>query len=293
MQVFVRTVDSGSISAAATELNMSSQLAGKHIRELEHRLGIKLLNRTTRRQGLTDGGQAFYELAKNILADMDAAEALIADTRSTPRGRLRISAPVTFGSRTLASVLPEYMKTYPEVTVNLSLSNRTVDLVDEGFDVVFRTGELPDSGLQALRLASYRLMLCAAPSYLKSAAALEKPEDLSNHECLVFLHTTLRTQWSFNGSNGLVNVPINGKFSTDSSEALRASAIAGQGIILQPMELVIEDIEIGKLVRVLPAFEPVPRQLHALYTPDRRMTPKLRSFLDFAALKFGSTQTRL
>jgi DNA-binding transcriptional LysR family regulator len=290
MLVFVKAVELGSISAAANELDLSSQLAGKHVRALEQGLGIKLLNRTTRRQSLTDGGRVFYERAKNVLAEMEAAEALIAETRSVPQGRLRISAPITFGSRSLAPAVADYMKQHPQVSVDLSLTNRTVDLVDEGFDVVFRTGELPDSGLLARRLAPLRLVLCAAPDYLRSTKKLRKPEDLADHECLVFSHTSLRTTWTFEGPRGRVSVPITGRFSTDSGEALRAAAIAGAGILLQPYALVNEEIESGRLVRLLQRYEPAARPLHALYAPDRRMTPKLRSFLDFAVQRFGETQ---
>jgi DNA-binding transcriptional LysR family regulator len=287
MQVFVKAVELGSISAAADELDISSQLAGKQLRVLEHNLGIKLLNRTTRRQSLTDAGRVFYERAKNILTELEAAEALLAETRSIPRGRLRISAPITFGSHALAPEVPEYLRHHPEVSVELSLTNRTVDLIDEGFDVVFRTGELPDSGLLARRLAPHRLVLCAAPDYLKSAGKLRKPEDLKHHECLVFSHTSMRTQWSFDGPRGRVSVPIAGRFWTDSGEALRAAAVAGMGVVLQPCELLAGEIESGRLMRLLPKFEPLARPLHALYAPDRRMTPKLRSFLDFAVQKFG------
>jgi DNA-binding transcriptional LysR family regulator len=288
MQVFVRTVELGSISAAAGELGLSSQLAGKQIRALEESLGVKLLNRTTRRQSLTDEGRLFYERATNILAEMEAAQAQIDESRSLPRGRLRISAPITFGSRALAPRLARFMKAYPEVTVELSLTNRTVDLVDEGFDVAFRTGDLPDSGLVARRLAPHRLSLCAAPDYLKKSGLPHTPEDLQRHECLVFAHTSMRTQWSFKGPDGSVTVPITGRFSTDSGEALRAAAIAGLGVILQPSELLAEDIQAGRLTQLLSRYEPSPRPLHALYAPDRRMTPKLRSFLDFAAKEFGS-----
>ncbi|MFZ7072584.1 LysR family transcriptional regulator [Pseudomonas aeruginosa] len=287
MKVFVKAVEVGSISSAAAELNLSSQLAGKQIRALEDGLGIKLLNRTTRRQSLTDSGQLFYERAKNILAEMDAAEALMAETRSEPRGRLRISAPITFGSRGLAPEIPEYLRQHPEVSVDLSLTNRTVDLVEEGFDVVFRTGDLPDSSLIARRLASYHLVLCAASSYIKLAEPLRTPSDLHKHECLVFAHTSLRTQWSFDGPEGRVTVPINGRFSTNSGEALRAAAVAGMGILLQPYELVADEIEAGRLVRLLPEYEPPARSLHAIYASDRQMTPKLRSFLDFAVQRFG------
>ncbi len=287
MKVFVKAVEAGSISSAAAELNLSSQLAGKQIRALEDGFGIKLLTRTTRRQSLTDSGQLFYERAKNILAEMEAAEALMAETRSEPRGRLRISAPITFGSHGLAPEIPEYLRQHPEVSIDLSLTNRTVDLVEEGFDVVFRTGDLPDSSLIARRLASYRLALCAAASYIKLAEPLRAPLDLLKHECLVFSHTSLRTQWSFDGPEGRVTVPINGRFYTNSGEALRAAAVAGMGILLQPYELVADEIEAGRLIRLLPEYEPPARSLHVLYASDRRMTPKLRSFLDFAVKKFS------
>lgn len=288
MQVFVRTVDLGSISAAADDLALSSQLAGKQIRALETALGVKLLNRTTRRQSLTDEGRRFYEHARNILAEMAAAQAQIDESRAQPRGRLRISAPITFGSRALAPRLARFMAQYPEVSVELSLSNRTVDLIDEGFDLVFRTGELPDSGLAARRLAPHRLLLCAAPAYLKRSGTPQRPQDLRDHECLVFAHTSMRTQWSFRGAEGPITVPIAGRFSTDSGEALRAAAVAGLGIILQPSELLAPDIESGRLIRLLASYEPDSRPLHALYAPDRQMTPKLRTFLDFAAQEFGA-----
>ncbi|WP_316149756.1 LysR substrate-binding domain-containing protein [Cupriavidus sp. BIC8F] len=290
MEVFVRAVEAGSISAAANELNLSSQLAGKQIRALEQSLGVKLLNRTTRSQSLTDSGQVFYEQAKNILAEMEAAESMIAETRSKPRGRLRISAPITFGSHALTPEIPGYLRQHPDVSVDLCLTNRTVDLVDEGFDVVFRTGALPDSSLLARPLAPHRLLLCASPDYLKSAEQLRTPEDLRHHECLVFSHTSLRTHWSFDGPRGRVSVPISGRFSTNSGEALRAAAVAGMGVLLQPHELVSEEIEAGRLVRLLPEYEPAARPLHALYASDRRMTPKLRSFLDFAVQKFGANR---
>ncbi|EXL06072.1 LysR family transcriptional regulator [Brucella anthropi] len=287
MRVFVKAVESGSISSAAHELEMSSQLAGKQIRALELGLGVRLLTRTTRRQSLTDSGQVFYERAKNILAEMDLAEALMAETRSEPRGRLRISAPVTFGSHALAPELSEYLRRHPEVSVDLNLTNRNVDLVEEGFDVIFRAGDLPDSSLIAKRLAPYRLILCAAPAYMDSASSLKTPQDLVEHECLIFTHSSLRTHWSFIGPEGEVTISITGRFCANSGEALRAAALSGMGILFQPYELVADEISSGKLIRLLPEYEPPSRALHALYASDRQMTPKLRSFLDFATEKFG------
>lgn len=287
MKVFVKAVEAGSISSAAQELGMSSQLAGKQIRALEDGLGVKLLTRTTRRQSLTDSGQVFYERAKNILAEMDMAEALMAETRSEPRGRIRISAPVTFGCHALAPELSEYLRRHPEVSVDINLTNRNVDLVEEGFDVIFRAGDLPDSSLIAKRLAPYRLVLCAAPAYMASASSLQTPQDLTEHECLIFSHSSLRTHWSFIGPEGPVTVAITGRFCANSGEALRAAALSSMGVLFQPYELVANELSAGKLVRLLPDYEPPPRALHALYASDRQMTPKLRSFLDFTIEKFG------
>lgn len=168
MSIFVKAVELGSFSAAAEALNMSPQLVGKHVQFLEQHLGVRLLHRTTRRQHLTEVGSQFYERSRNILAEVEAAEALAAETRAVPRGKLRVNAPVTFGIHALAPVLPKYLNAHPEVSIDLSLTNRMVDLIDEGYDAVFRIGELADSGLIARRLGPYRLMICAAPSYLRA-----------------------------------------------------------------------------------------------------------------------------
>ncbi|QGY32308.1 LysR substrate-binding domain-containing protein [Pantoea cypripedii] len=289
MHTFIRIVEAGSISSAADELGQSSQLTGKQLRALEQSLGIQLISRTTRSQSLTDGGRTFYESARVILAEVDEAEALIAETRAMPKGNLRISAPITFGSQLLAAELPGYLRQNPEISLELCLSNRTVDLVEERFDAVFRTGELPDSQLIARRLKPYRMVMCAAPSYLETAPALKVPEELSRHQCLIFTHTTMRTEWRFTGPVGQHNVQVAGRFKTDNSEALREAALAGLGIILQPLQLLSADIEAGRLTRLLPDFEPIGRPVHVLYAQDRRMTPKLRSFLDFCISRFGES----
>lgn len=287
MQTFIRVVESGSISAAAGELDQSSQLTGKQLRMLEQNLGIQLINRTTRSQSLTDSGRLFYERAKNILAEMEEAEAVIAETRAIPRGNLRISAPITFGSQLLASKLPEYLKQNPEVSLELCLSNRTVDLVEERFDAVFRTGELADSQLLARTLAPYQMVICAAPAYLDEAGTPLAPQDLTRHQCLIFTHPSMRTEWKFEGPGGQVSVPVTGRFKTNNSEALLAAALSGLGIIMQPHPLMSAEIAAGRLVRILPDYELPGRPVHVLYAQDRRMTPRLRSFIDFCITHFG------
>ena len=288
MAVFVKAVDMGSFSAAADALEMSPQLVGKHVQDIEQRLGVRLLNRTTRRQSLTDFGRSFYERSKIVLAEVEIAESLAAETRATPTGKLRINVPVSFGMKTLAPKLPEYMRRHPKVDVELSLSNRAVDLVDEGYDVAFRVGELSDSGLIARPLAPYRFVLCAAPSYLESHPPLLTPADLEQHQCLVFAHTELRTHWSFDGPQEQVTVPVRSRLVADHDEALLCAALAGMGVLLQPLEVVRAALTDGSLVRLCPDYEAPSRPMHVLYAPDRRITPKLRSFLDFSVEVFGS-----
>jgi DNA-binding transcriptional LysR family regulator len=287
MSIFVKAVELGSFSAAADALNMSPQLVGKRVQFLEQHLGIRLINRTTRRQHLTEVGSQFYERCRNILAEVESAEALAAETRAVPRGKLKINAPVSFGIHALTPKLPKYLGAYPEVSIELSLSNRLVDLIDEGYDAVFRVGELVDSGLIARRLDPYRLVVCAAPNYLRSRGMPSKPDDLKVHDCLIFSHTMLRTHWDLEGPDGSVNIPISGRLMIDNGEALLQAALAGLGIILQPFELVRSSLEAGLLVAVLPEYNVPTRSLHILHAPDRRITPKLRSFLDFVSSEFG------
>ncbi|MBC3948578.1 LysR family transcriptional regulator [Pseudomonas folii] len=287
MAAFVKAVEMGSFSAAGDAMQMSAQLIGKHVHHLEQHLGVRLLNRTTRRQSLTDFGREFYERCKTILAEVETAENMAAETQATPTGRLRVNAPVSFGMQSLAPKLPEFMKANPMISVELTLANRAVDVIDEGFDVVFRVGQLSDSGLVARPLAPYQLVLCAAPSYLRDKPAIKTPWDLQDHECLGFTHTELRTHWTFDGPEGKVIVPINSRLMADHGEPLLCAALAGLGILLQPVELVRKALLAGDLVPLLPTY-PIPsRPLHVLYPPDRRLTPKLRSFLDFALMTFG------
>ncbi|MHA6130510.1 LysR substrate-binding domain-containing protein [Pseudomonas fluorescens group sp. PF-1] len=288
MAAFVKAVEMGSFSAAGDALQMSAQLIGKHVHHLEQHLSVRLLNRTTRRQSLTDFGREFYERSKFILAEVETAENLAAHTQTAPSGRLRINAPVSFGMQSLAPCLPAFMEANPQVSVELSLANSAVDLIDEGFDVVFRVGVLADSGLVAKALAPYRLVLCAAPSYLEGKPAIETPWDLQSHECLGFSHTELRTHWTFDGPEGKVVVPVGSRLMADHGEPLLCAALAGLGILLQPVELVRKSLLAGELVTLLPDYPPPSRPLHVLYAPDRRLTPKLRSFLDFATQTFGA-----
>ncbi len=286
MEVFAKVAETGSFTAAADALGISGQMVGKHIRTLEEHLGIRLLNRATRRQSLTDAGEDFLERTRIVLAELEAAEALAADSRAKPRGELRVNAPVTFGTYSLAPLLPVYMAENPEVTIRLTLSDRVVDLVDEGYDCVFRTGPLMDSTLIARGLRPLELVACAAPAYLAKRGTPRQPSDLSKHDCLDFSGSALEERWEFSGKDGKVVVPIKSRFSANSGQALKQVALTGLGIIFQAAELTQEDRKSGRLVQVLPKWRST-RPMHLLFAPDRRITPKLRSFIEFAAARFG------
>jgi DNA-binding transcriptional LysR family regulator len=290
MATFVKAVELGSLSAAAEALQISSQLVGKQVKVLEHHLGVRLLHRTTRKQSLTDFGRTFYGRAKTILAEVEAAESMAAETRAVPSGRLRINASVTFGVRTLSPRLLEYMARYPEVQVDLTLSNRVVDLVEEGYDAVFRIGDLPDSGLIARSLGIYPLVLCAAPTYLARCPPLLTPWDLQQHACLGFAYSDGRAEWAFDGPEGRIVVPITSRLRVNQSDPLLGAALAGLGVMLQPLELVREALREGALVRLLPGYQTTSPPISLLYAPDRRMTPKLRSFLDFCIDTFDGSE---
>lgn len=284
--VFVRAAELGSFSAAAEALGMSPQLVGRHVQRLEDRMGVQLIQRTTRRHALTEFGQEFLERARQVLAEVDAAERLAEEIRAVPRGRLRINAPVTFGISALTPRLPGYMAANPEVTVELSLTNRQVDPYEENFDIVLRVGAIESSTLKAVPLAPYRLTVCAAPAYLAAHPPIEVPEDLGRHECLSFTHTELANTWTFEKGRERREIAVTGRFAVDHGEALRDAAVRGLGVIIQPNELVGPDLANGSLVHVLPDWAIPTRPMHLLYRPGRRLTPKLRSFIDFARDSF-------
>ena len=292
MAVFVRTVERGGFAAAASELGLSPTMTGLHVRALEERLGARLLNRTTRRQSLTEVGRRYYERCKQILADIEAAEGDAMDLLSAPRGRLRITAPISFGTHALTPAIIDYLALYPEVEVDLSLNDRVIDLVDEGYEIALRVGALEDSSLIARKLAPYRLLLCASPDYLRRRGIPRQVEDLANHNCLSFVYARSGYEWRFTGPKGESEVTIRGRFQTNNGDALRLAARRGLGIILQPAALLAEDIASGALVPLLAQHVPPSFPMHIVSLPDRWPTPKVRSFVDFVVERFGDRALR-
>jgi len=287
MEVFAQVAEQGSFSAAAAKLGLSATMVGKHIRFLEHRLAARLINRTTRRQSLTEAGAAYLDRCKQLLLDSEEADACVQQLRRTPRGLLRVSCPVTFGTERLVSSLAEYLRQYPDVSIELALSDRAVDLVENGFEAAFLIGKLEDSTLIARPLQPYRTVICASPEYLRRHGVPQSPAALSQHNCLGFMYWDRRDRWRMIGPDTEATVPVRGNLTVNNGQALRQAALAGLGIIMQPEALVADDLQAGRLRKVLPTFTPPPRPMHLVYLPDRQLTPKIRSFVDFMAERFG------
>lgn len=286
MQVFVRVVEKGSFSAAAEELRISSTMVGKHVQHLEERLGARLLNRTTRRQSLTEVGSIYYERCKVALAEVEAAEMSATELQQVPRGLLRVNAPVTFGANVLVGAIGDYLRDYPEVHVELSLNDRVVNLVDEAYDVAIRIGNLPDSSLVARKLAPYRMIACASPGYLEAHGTPRTPAQLGAHNCMGFMYSAAQKHWQFTDRGETSNVQINGNFKVNSGQALRTAALHGMGIIVQPEVLLADDLASGSLVRILPNHHLPSQSMHVVYPSSRNMTLKMKSFIEFIVQRY-------
>ncbi|MQT12931.1 LysR family transcriptional regulator [Segnochrobactrum spirostomi] len=289
MAVFVKAADLGSFAAAAEATGMSAQMVAKHVVFLEDRLGTTLLHRTTRRQSLTDVGRAFYERCKLVLAEAEAAEALAHDMRSQPNGVLRVNAPVTFGAFSLAPFVTRYLARFPEMSIDLTLSDRFVDPLEEGFEVLVRIGVFEDASLIAHPLASYRLIACAAPAYLARRGTPATPAELEAHECLVYAYwsPSVPSQWRFARDGRTEAVRAHGRIRSNDWKILLHAAIEGYGVTLGPESVLQGEIDAGRLVRVLPDYQGPVRPMHVLYPAGRRPTVKVKSFVDALLTEFG------
>jgi DNA-binding transcriptional LysR family regulator len=293
MSLFVRIVDTGSMTAAAVECDLSPTMVGNHLQALEDRLGTRLLNRTTRRQSLTGFGKDYYDRCVEILGMVGEAEALALETQTVAKGRLRITAPVTFGNELLMPALAEYVGLFPRVDLDVVMTDAVLDLSEDGFEAAIRLGNLSAADIVARPLSSYRLTLCAAPAYLAVRGEPRKPEDLVEHDCLAYHYSprsewrSAQSVWRITGPHGEISIPFTTRLQTDSAEGLRRAVLAGMGIVMLPEILVSEDIKSGRLVRLLLGYAPPTRPLSLLYLRDRRMSPKLRSFVDFVIDRFS------
>ena len=287
MESFVRTVERGSFAAAAVGRGLSATMVGNHVRFLEDRLGASLLNRTTRQHNLTEFGRSYYERCRAILAEVAAAEGEAGAVQGTPCGLLRVTAPASLGTTVLPHLLAGYLHRHPEVNVDLVLQDHRLDLVADEIDIAIRAGALPDSSLIARTLSPMRLIVCAAPAYLAAHGTPDRPPDLASHNCLDFAHGAEQRNWRLTGSGSEVTVGIGGNLRANSGQALRAAALEGVGIMMQPEFLVAEDLAAGRLVRLLDQHAAPTLPLHLLTLPNRHPTPKLRSFIDHVVAEFG------
>jgi DNA-binding transcriptional LysR family regulator len=287
MAVFVRVAELGSFAAAAKELRLSPTMVGKHMRHLEQRLGSLLVNRSTRRQSLTELGRNYVDHCRHVLEEIEAGEAMAEETMATPRGRLRVGSSLTFGAHTLAPALVPFLKQHPEITVELELSDRIVDLVDDGLDVAIRVGSLVDSTMMARALSPYLAVVCASPAYIAERGAPLHPRDLLDHECLDFAGWAEGLRWTFIGDEGEISVEIKSRFQINNAFAIRNAALAGAGIIMQRKDLLADDIAEGRLKILLPDYKTPPRPRHVVWLQNRRMTPKLRVFIDYMVKLYG------
>lgn len=288
LEVFVRVVECGSFAAAAKALDLSPAMVARHVQRIEAGLGTRVLHRTTRRQSLTDVGRLYLERAKAVLAEYASAQASAGELLAAPRGLLRVTAPVVLGSRGLAPLLPAFLAKYPEVQVELTLLDRVVDLMEEGFDVALRSGTPADPHVVARPLQPLRMVLCAAPGYLRRQGTPRTPADLASHHCLGFSHWAHKDRWRLIGQRGEEEAArVRSVLTINNGEALRQAALAGGGILMQWDVLVAEDLKARRLVRVLPRHAPPERPAHLLYLPERRPTPRRQRFVEHVLKHLG------
>jgi DNA-binding transcriptional LysR family regulator len=289
LEAYVRVVESGSFVRAAEKLGWSTSALSRHIADLEQHLGARLLNRTTRRLSLTETGQAFYERSVALLADLAEAEALAGEAAAVPRGRVRLTTSHSIAEQRVAPAIASFAARYPEVTFDLTVADRIVDLVDEGFDLAVRVGTVGSDRLVARRLGEMQLVACAAPAYLSRRGVPHHPSELETHDTLTYAYSPAPHQWRFTGPSGeQFAARVGGPLHANSGDALTAAAIAGLGIICEPDFLVGTALADGRLVRVLPGFDSARGDIWAVYPSRRHLSLKVRLFVDHLVEVFAA-----
>lgn len=290
IEAFVAVVRAGSYVKAAERQETSKAVLSRQVLELEARLGTRLLNRTTRRLSLTETGAAYFERCVQILDDLREADAEAGATAATPRGRLRINAPLTFGNLHLAPLWGEFLKLHPAVELDITLTDRVVDLVEEGFDLAVRivpAARLAGNSLVARRIATDRMLLCASPGYLRGAPPLTAPADLAGHAVMAYAWWSGGDTWPFTAPDGTpTDVTVRPRLRTNSGDTCRAAALADQGVIWQPAFLVGPDVRAGRLVELLPGWRGPGLEIFVVYPSRAHLSGKVRAMVDFLAAAF-------
>jgi DNA-binding transcriptional LysR family regulator len=281
MNVFVRVVETGSLSAAARAIPMSLTSVSRHLSALENQFGMQLLRRTTRNIALTNEGRLFLERAKSILAELDEVGSLLSAARDEPAGRLRVAAPTLLGRIIIAPLLPGFLARHPAVSVELLLVDRAVNLIEENIHLAIRVGRLPDSALLARKLGDVRMVVCAAPSYLERCGAPCTPDELRRHDCLVFSDQPGPVDWRFKSAGTRHSVRITGRLWANAFDVLAAAAIDGAGIVRAPSWQVAGEIKCGRLQTILQDYESMPAPVNVLFERTRRTSSSVRAFVDY------------
>lgn len=286
MRVFTTVVDEGSFAAAADKLDLSRGMATRYVAQLEAHLGLRLLNRTTRKLSLTEAGADYHPRALQILALVEETESLAAQRTSAPQGTLRVATSVALGVLRMGRLLPAFLKAYPMLKVDLMLNDRVLNLVEESVDVAIRMGPQVDPALVARRIAAAPVMVCASAAYLKAYGTPQQPADLAGHNCLTYAYSRQETDWPFAREGVEQRVPVAGSLRVNNGHVLVEAAIAGFGVIRQPSYLVEEALRRGALVRVLPGWSAGEHAIYAVYASRQFLPLKVRAFIDFLAEHF-------
>ena len=287
MEVFARVVEARSFSGAARRLGISKSVVSKHVTRIERTLGVRLLNRTTRRLSLTEVGAAFYERCAHIVMQAEEAELVATRSHSEPRGLLKVNVPVAFGVRHVAAALAEFSAPHPELRIDMTFNDRFVDLAEEGYDVAVRIAEHLEGGLISRRLAPIRRTVCATPEYWRRHGIPQTPAELARHNCLVYTYLHVQDEWCFMGPDGEMRVPINGNLRVNNENALLRAALGGLGVGLLPTFIAGEDLQSGALQAVLTDYSVPATAVYAVYLPNRHLSAKVRAFIDFFVMRFG------
>ena len=293
MALFAEVVRQQSFTKAAREVGVAKSAVSKRVALLEDRLGVRLLARTTRKLSLTEDGLRYYEHCAALLASAEAAEAAVAGASSLPRGPLKLNAPVTFAQMFLVDALAAFLRTHPGIEIQLSTDDRLVDVVEGGFDLVIRVTRLRDSSLVARRLASDRLVVCAAPAYIAARGRPTSPAGLVGHDCLHYSVVPREAEWRFRGTAGAVSVPVDGRFSSSDGTVLRQAALAGMGLCVLPLFMVARDVADGRLELVLEGQRRAEVGIYAVYASRKNVPVRTRLLLDHLARHFAAADWRM
>ena len=287
MKVFSAVVEAGSFTGATRTLDMSKAAVSRYVAELEERLGVRLLHRTTRKLSPTSEGEIFYARCRELLDNLNEAEAEITARSGEAHGLLKVNVPVTFGLMHLAPLWPTFLARHSRLDLDITLSDRVVDLVEDGFDLAVRIGQLPASSLISRKLASTRMILCASPGYLERHGEPRRPDELLRHDVISYSLFSAGETWSFQGPDGDVSVKVAPRVRTNSGDTCRAAALQHQGIILQPTFIVGKDLAQGTLREILPAFRSIELGIYAVYPSRKFVSPKVRLLIDFLVEAFA------